>query len=154
VLPVENDPEKPGSVRILQEKPDNKNIEKLASSRFWIIGGQHSVQACRQLLKAHSDRTVTLTEREVKYLKSHEITVVWSLDQIAVRFLSKCLNTKTWTVEADEHLFDIMTAARNLWVSHGSSSLTSRKSVEGPYGVSFHFPRPNRVSDGEHSVSP
>jgi hypothetical protein len=88
------------------------------------------VQACRQLLKAHSDKTVTLTEREVKYLKSHEITVVWSLDQIAVRFLSKCLNTKTWTVEADEHLFDIMMAACNLWVSYGSPSPTSRKSVE------------------------
>jgi hypothetical protein len=99
VLPVENDPEKPGSVRVLQEKPDNKDIEKLALSQFWIIGGQHFVQA-------------------------------------------------------DEHLFDIMTAARNLWVSHGSPSPTSRKSVEGPYGVSFHFPRPNRVSDGEHSVSP
>jgi hypothetical protein len=39
VLPVENDPEKPGSVWVLQEKPDNKDIEKLASSQFWIIGG-------------------------------------------------------------------------------------------------------------------
>jgi hypothetical protein len=102
----------------------------------------------------HSDRTVILSEREVKYLKSHEITIVWSLDQIAVRFLSKCLNMKTWIVEADEHLFDIMMAARNLWVSYGSSSPTSRKSVEGPYDISFHLPRPNRVSDGEHSVSP
>jgi hypothetical protein len=112
------------------------------------------MQACRQLLKAHSDRIVILTEREVKYLKSHEIMVVWSLDQIAMRFLSKCLNTKTWTVEANEYLFDFMTTARNLWVSYGSPSPTSRKSVEGPYGISFHFPRPNRVSDGEHSVSP
>jgi hypothetical protein len=141
VLLAENEPEKPDTVRVLQEKLDNKDIEKLALSQFWIIGGQHSVQVCRQFLKAHSDRTVTLTEREVKSLKSHEITVVWSLDQIAVRFLSK-------------HLFDIMTAARNLWVSHGSPLPTSRKSVEGPYGVSFHFPRPNHVSDGEHSVSP
>jgi hypothetical protein len=96
------------------------------------------VQVCRQLLKVHSDRTVILNEREVKYLKSYEITVVWSLDQMAVRFLSKCLNMKTWTVEADEHLFDIMTAARNLWVSDGSPLPTSRKLVEGPYGVSFH----------------
>jgi hypothetical protein len=112
------------------------------------------VQACRQLLKAHSDRTVTMSEREVKYLKSHEITIVWSLDQIAVRFLSKCLNTKTWTVEADEHFFNIMMAARNLWVPHSSPSPTSRKSVEGPYSVSFHLPRPIRVSDEEHSVSP
>jgi hypothetical protein len=95
-----------------------------------------------------------MIEREVKDLKSHEIMVVWSLDQIVVQFLSKCLNTKTWTVEADEHLFDIMTAARNLWVSHGSPSPISRKSMEGPYGISFHFPRPNCVSDGEHSVSP
>jgi hypothetical protein len=154
VLLAENEPEKPDTVRVLQEKLDNKDIEKLALSQFWIIGGQHSVQVCRQFLKAHSDRTVTLTEREVKSLKSHEITVVWSLDQITVRFLSKCLNTKTRTVEAGEHLFDIMMAARNLWVSHGFPLPTSWKSVEGPYGVSFHFPRPNHVSDGEHSVSP
>jgi hypothetical protein len=80
VLPVENDPDKPSFVRVLQEKPDKDDIDKLASSEFWIIGRQHSVQACRQLLKAHSDREITLNKREVKYLKSHEITVVWSLD--------------------------------------------------------------------------
>jgi hypothetical protein len=153
VLPVENDPNKPGTVRVLQEKPDKDDIEKVASSQFWIIEGQHSVQACRQLLKVHSDRTVTLSEREVKYLKSHEITVVWSLDQITVRFLSKCLNTKTWTVETDEHLFDIMMAAHNLWMSHCFPASTSQKSVEGPYGVSFHLPSPVCLSDGEHSIS-
>jgi hypothetical protein len=34
VLPVDNDPDKPGTVRVLQEKPDKKDIEKLASSQF------------------------------------------------------------------------------------------------------------------------
>lgn len=96
-------------------RPTPRDWPKIENGEFWIIDGQHSLEAACSLLK-NEDFQHEL-KQELQYWKAF---VVWSDDWEKLRKISTFLNSGNKIKAFEASWAANIIAARDVWVAHGS----------------------------------
>lgn len=99
----------------LKKKPKKEQWDKISQGHFYLIDGQHSVEASKQL---QLDETWTDTEMKKK-LQHWRTFVVWSDDELELQAISSYFNntnrigpfTASWAAN--------IRASRKVWIKYG-----------------------------------
>lgn len=87
----------------------------MLSCNFWIIGGQHTIEAMRDVV---INPLYTNNKDLSTYCKFHEIVIVWSLDKETLMYMSKVLNLKNHDKDTKLSSFKDVTQRQAVWEDH------------------------------------
>jgi len=126
VMPIEFD-SRLEEFKPVDLKPTSK--EDMVDSNFWIIGGQHTIEAMKEVM-ATPDLAAKQDIRT--YCESHEIVVVWSLDKEKVMYMSKVLNLKIHDKDAKPTFFEDVKQGRAVWMDHNQPQPAKLGGIHSP----------------------
>jgi hypothetical protein len=103
--------------------------EDMLDCDFWIIGGQHTIQAMKEVMAIPD----LAAKQDMKtYCENHEIVVVWSLDKEKVMYMSKVLNLKIHDKDAKPTFFEDVTQGRAVWMDHNQPQPAKLGGIHSP----------------------
>ena len=98
----------------LTSRPTEKDWPRIQNGEFWIIDGQHSLEASQQILK--DDNFQHELKADLRYWKAF---LVWSDDWDKLRKISTFLNSGNKIKAFEASWAANIVAARDVWVAHG-----------------------------------
>ena len=96
-------------------RPTEKDLPQILKGDFWIIDGQHSLEASQMILE--NDEYQHELKGELRYWKAF---LVWSDDWEKLRKISAFLNSGNKIKAFEASWAANIVAARDVWVAHGS----------------------------------
>ena len=98
----------------LTSRPTEADWPRIQNGEFWIIDGQHSLEASQQILK--DDNFQHELKADLRYWKAF---LVWSDDWDKLRKISTFLNSGNKIKAFEASWAANIVAARDVWVAHG-----------------------------------
>lgn len=95
--------------------PTEKDWPRIENGEFWIIDGQHSLEASQMILQ--DDEYQHELKHDLRYWKSF---IVWSDDWDKLRKISAFLNANNKVKAFESSWAANIVGAREVWIAHGS----------------------------------